>query len=90
MTHTSLDSARETIACFDRQIAEAEAVTRRAVDHLRANGYDYDSEQVKEAWDRCAEKTRPLRTARENLVNAVATIIGMTEPPTMIVQKSGQ
>lgn len=88
MTHTSLDSAREVIASFDRQIAELEGETRQHVERLRADGYGYASEQVAKAWDACAEKTRAMRKARESLVSAVATIVGMTAPPTLIVRNS--
>ena len=50
---TSLDSAHETIAIFNRQIAEAEGEARQHVERLVAAGLTYDSEQVKKAWDGC-------------------------------------
>lgn len=59
----SLDSARETLAAFDRKIAQAEDETRRLVERLHAAGIGYKSKHVKDAWDQCAEQTRPLRTA---------------------------
>lgn len=77
---TSLDSARETIALFDRNLAQEETATRLHVERLVAAGLSYDSEQVREAWSMCAAKTRPLRDARENLVKAIATIVGMVAP----------
>jgi hypothetical protein len=87
MPHTSLDSARETIALFDRQIAELEEATRQHAKRLESDGR---RDLITAAWDSCAKQTRPLRAAREKLVNAVATIVGMTAPPPMIVQKSAQ
>lgn len=80
----SLDSARETIAAFDRKIAQAEDETRRLIERLRVAGIGYKSKHVKEAWDRCAEQTRPLRAAREDLVKAMATVAS-AQPPSMIV-----
>ena len=75
---TSLDSAHETIAIFNRQIAEAEGEARQHVERLVAAGLTYDSEQVKKAWDDCALRLRMVRASRESLVQAIVTIAGMT------------
>ena len=77
---TSLDSAHETIAIFNRQIAEAEGEARQHVERLVAAGLTYDSEQVKKAWDDCALRLRMVRASRESLVQAIVTIAGMTAP----------
>lgn len=90
MTDTSITRARETVAWFDQKIAELEHETRQKVERLRAADYSYASEQVEKEWDACAERTRPLRDARERLVTAVAAIVGMTKPPPMVIRKSGQ
>jgi hypothetical protein len=80
MTHTSLDSARETIALFDRQIAETESETRQHIERLVAACLTYDSEQVKKAWDDCALRLKMVRASRESLAQAIATIAGMIAP----------
>ncbi len=87
MTDFSLDSARETIAIFDQNIAIAENETRQIVERLHNAGLSFDSQQIKKAWDRCAEETRPLRAAREQLVKAVATIVGMTAPAPGVINQ---
>lgn len=70
----STDSARETIAAFDRQIAEDENETRQYVERLRADGFDLDSDAVRTVWDNCAGRLKAIRAAREKLVQAMATI----------------
>lgn len=77
---SSLDSARQTIAIFDRQIAEAENETRQRVERLVAAGLSYESAEVKKAWDDCGASLRLIREARENLVKAIAIVVGMTAP----------
>ncbi len=84
---TSLDSARETIAIYDRKIAQAQDETRRLVERLHAAGIGYKSKQVKDAWDKCADRIRPMRDAREALVKAIATIVGMTAPAPVIIDQ---
>lgn len=81
MTNVSLDSARETIAIFDRKISEAEAETRARVDRMvAAGGAGCASEAVAKEWDKCEAELRMIRESREALVKAVATIIGMVPP----------
>jgi len=84
MTEISLQSARETIALFDRQIAEAEAQTRSRVERLRSEGYEYDDPAITKEWDECGLRLRLVREAREKLVSAVATIVGMVPTPAII------
>lgn len=86
----SLDSARETVAIFDQKIVQAEDETRRLVERLHAAGIGYKSQQVKDAWDRCADQIRPMRDARESLVKAMATIVGMTAPAPIVMDAHQQ
>lgn len=85
----SMDSARETIAAFDRMIAEDERDTRETVERLKADGFDYDSEPVKTAWDACGMRLKSVRSAREKLVQAMATIAAAKSPSMIVNQQSG-
>lgn len=83
---SSMDSARETIAAFDRIIAEDERDTREYVERMRAAGFDLDSEAVRKVWDNSAGRLKAVRAAREKLVQAMVTVQA-AKPPVVIIHR---
>lgn len=87
---TDLEQARETLAEYDRQIAKLEYETRQRVE--RMTGLDGDADFVsRQEWSRFNLQVAPIRSARDHLAKAIATIVGMAAPaPVIIVDQQSQ